>query len=165
MLGIQKIKSNSDGTYIKTPWFRKEIKEKCTQKMDAFLKHRSQKTPETYKPIRNETNSLVRKLKNEHWEKFSKRLEGDFYSTQKQIWRIIRQQRKEIAEIKETNKISEEEWIKYLTELFDRPNEGKVNIVPHIRPNVEVTVNEVETALKSLKNRRSPGQDGLQNEL
>ena len=30
---------------------------------------------------------------------------------------------------------------------------------------MEFTVNEVETALKSLKNRKSPGQDGLQNEL
>ena len=79
-------------------------------------------------------------------------MEGNFYSTQKQIWRVIRQQRKEIAEIKETNKISEEEWIKYLTELFDGPIEGKENIVPHIRQNVEFTVNEVETALKSLKN-------------
>ena len=70
-LGTRKIKSNSDGTYIKTPWFRKEIKEKCKQKRDTCLKHKSQKTPETYqqyKQIRNETNSLVRKLKNKHWE-------------------------------------------------------------------------------------------------
>ena len=55
------------------------------------------------------------------------RLEGNFYS------KVIRQQRKEIAEIKETNKVLEEEWIKYLTELFDGPNEGKVNIVPTLK--------------------------------
>ena len=78
-------------------------------------------------------------------------MEGNFYCTQTQIWRVIRQQRKEIAEIKETKKISEKEWIKYLTELFDGPNEGKVHIVPHIRQNVEDIVNEVKTALKSLK--------------
>lgn len=78
-----------------------------------FIKLASQKTPEIYlhqKEISNETNSLVQKLKNEHWEKFSKGLEGDFYKTQKRNIASNNTTKKR-AEIKKTNKISEKEWI------------------------------------------------------
>lgn len=82
-------------------------------------------------------------------------MEADFHSPQIQIWRVFRQQREVIAEIKERNKISQEEWVKYLTELFDVPKDGKVIIQPYIR-HVRVTINEVETTLKSFKKQEIP---------
>lgn len=45
-------------------------------------------------------------------------MESDFYGLQKQIWKTIRQQRKEINELIQANHINEETWVKYLTKIF-----------------------------------------------
>lgn len=44
--------------------------------------------------------------------------------------RVIRLQRKEKTKIMETNKVLQEEYVKFLTELFKGPNDGRVNIKP-----------------------------------
>ncbi|XP_044766150.1 craniofacial development protein 2-like [Coccinella septempunctata] len=86
-LGERKV--NGTSRRVKnTPWFCEEVKLKCQEKTKAYLKYRSRKTREAYeeyKTIRNETNALVRKKKTEHWEKFSKEMEHDFYGLQKEI--------------------------------------------------------------------------------
>ncbi|CAG9838930.1 unnamed protein product [Diabrotica balteata] len=54
-----------------TSWFRKEIKEKCKEKREAYTKYKTSNTQEsrdTYRRIRNETKQLVRRTKNEYWE-------------------------------------------------------------------------------------------------
>lgn len=57
---------------------------------------------EHYSIVRNETSAMVRQMKKEHWEMFSKRTEDDVYGTQEQIGRFIRTQRKEISDLGET---------------------------------------------------------------
>lgn len=166
-LGTRKIKPKRGPS--KTPWFRNEIKVKCEEKRRAHLDYLTLGTSEsleTYKRIRNETKDLVRRTKNEHWENFSKRLESDFYGQQKQMWRFIRQQRKEVNELVGTNQIEESTWIEYLTELFrgDSTQEnGPQNIT--INESTTITAEEVKETLKKIKNRKSPGQDGIPNEL
>lgn len=53
----------------KTPWFRQEVKTKCKEKRTAYLQYRNNPTTETLQnfiKIRNETKSLVRKVKEEY---------------------------------------------------------------------------------------------------
>lgn len=78
------------------PWFRGEIKKNKTNKQNG--------TNNT-KKIRNEIQHLVMKTKKGHWKTFSKKLESDYYSLQKQMWGFVRQQRKEVNELVETRKM------------------------------------------------------------
>lgn len=169
-LGTRTKKVNNNTKMNKTPWFRPEIKEKCREKKIAYLTYRTLRTQESYeayKRIRNETTALVRQTKNLHWEIFSKRMESDFYGLQKQIWRFIRTQRKEINELVETNHIAKETWINYLSELF-KSEEIEVEInTPEIvtNDNVQIETSDINIALRKMKNRKSPGQDDIPNEL
>ena len=52
-------------------------------------------------------------------------MEEDFYGLQKQIWRLIQTQRKEVNELVETNHITNEKWIDYLSKLFRADNSDK----------------------------------------
>ncbi|XP_048516481.1 uncharacterized protein LOC125502440 [Dendroctonus ponderosae] len=72
-----------------------------------------------------------------------KRLEGDFYGLQKQIWRFIRSHRKEV------------------NELYKTTNTEEITI------NEDATINtsDVENALQNLRSRKNAGQDDIQNEL
>ncbi|XP_045480919.1 uncharacterized protein LOC123685307 [Harmonia axyridis] len=162
---------NMDKGINRTPWFTDEIKKKCSEKKQVYLKYRAQRTPESYeqyKTIRNETNSLIRSAKNSHWEKFSKRMESDFYGLQKQMWRLIRTQRKEINELTEPKHISKETWTKYLETLYKKEEDNiERNNTPAIVTSDSVSVEntDVELALRQLRNRKSPGLDGIPNEL
>lgn len=48
---------------------------------------------------------------------------------------------------------------------MDGMDERKVNIEPYIRQYVEAAINEAGSAFQFLRNRKPPGEDGLQNEL
>lgn len=145
------------------------MKLKCQENTKAYLKYRSRKTRETYeeyKTIRNETNALVRKKKTEHWESFSKEMEHDFYGIQKEIWRMIRGQRKEMKELIEVRHIERDAWINHLKQLYNK-TENLTLETPEIVTNETSQIEEeqIEQTLKKLKNRKSAGKDGIQNEL
>jgi hypothetical protein len=64
-------------------------------------------------------------------------------------------------------KINNEEWMTYFTQMYksdinqtNNNNMMKVNDI-----SVEISKEEVEKTLRSLKNRKSPGEDGITNEL
>lgn len=126
-------------------------------------------TQEQYKKVRNETTALVRQIKNNNWEAFSKRMEKDFYGLQKQIWRMIRTQRKEINDLVENKHIAKETWMKYLRSLYSKNKEENVtgrNISEIVTNNeTQIVPANVQRALRLLKNRKSPGQDSIPNEL
>lgn len=92
------------------------MKEKRKEKKKAYLKYTSIKTQETYdnyKTIRNEAHALVRRMKNDHWERFSKKVEHDFYGQQKEIWRFIKDQRAEVKKLIGPKHIEKDTWIDY----------------------------------------------------
>ncbi|XP_043499919.1 uncharacterized protein LOC122522697 [Polistes fuscatus] len=154
----------------KIPWFCEEIKEQCKKKKQAYLKYLTTRTAEyynAYKNIRNETGTLVRRMKDIHWEKFSKQLEKDFYGLQKQMWRFIRNQKKEIAELIPVSQIDKETWTAYLRDLYKDDQPNTTQGVPDIMINNNISIDEADMrkALYGLKNRKSPGQDGIANEL
>ena len=94
-------------------------------------------------------------------------MEKDFYGLQKQIWRLIRTQRKEVNELVETNHITNEKWIDYLSELFRADNTETELSTPEIVINedIQIGTTDINAALQKLKNKKSAGQDGIPNEL
>lgn len=96
-------------------------------------------------------------------------MERDFYGLQKQMWRMIRTQRKEINELTESKHITKETWVRYLRNLYSKEGEEDTTVrsIPEIRTNNEIQIEptDVQRALRQLKNRKSPGQDSIPNEL
>ena len=82
-------------------------------------------------------------------------MECDFYGLQKQRWRSIRSQKTEVNELVEENQIPKEEDTE---EVLNTPE-----IITN--ENIEIEQQDIQTALQKLKNRKSPGQDGIPNEL
>ena len=92
-------------------------------------------------------------------------MENDYYGLQRQIWRFIRTQRKEISELTETNKIDVDTWTSYLTQLFKTSDNQTLQETPEITTEkVIVTTEEITKALEKLKNRKSLGPDKIPNE-
>ena len=79
-------------------------------------------------------------------------MEKDFYGLQKQIWRLIRTQRKEVNELVETNHITNEKWIDYLSELFRADNTETELSTPEIVINedIQIGITDINAALQKL---------------
>lgn len=68
--------------------------------------------------------------------------------------------------LSQKKKITLETWEIYITELYQGDKtEDEVNITdkPYIGQNIEVTMEEENKIIKSLKSRKSPGPDRIQN--
>ncbi|XP_057656894.1 uncharacterized protein LOC130894222 [Diorhabda carinulata] len=93
-------------------------------------------------------------------------MENDFYGLQKQIWRMIKGQRKvKVNELFDTNQIQKETWVKYLQEVYGNEDESRNEPnIPEITTDEDLQ-KEVQAAIKQLKNRKIPGQDAITNEL
>ena len=87
-------------------------------------------------------------------------MEKDFYGLQKQIWRLIRTQRKEVNELVETNHITNEKWIYYLSELFRADNTETELSIPEIVINevIQIGTSDINAAFQKLKNKKARGR-------
>jgi hypothetical protein len=83
-------------------------------------------------------------------------MENDFYGLQKQIWRMLRNQTKGVREMVQIQKIHNEEWTTYFTQMYksdiNQANNSNVMKVNDI--NVEISEEEVEKTLRSLKKQK-----------
>lgn len=152
-------------------WYCPEIKELAIKKREAYIRYRSSRTPEErirYTDVRNRVNADIKDIKRKYWEQFSSEMEHDLYGAQRKIWGMLRNRRKEIAEYTKTVQIDEETWVEHFTKLHntrrgqdrDRHIEEDGNTETS-----EITIQMVKEAIKNLKNRKSPGQDEIPNEL
>lgn len=153
----------------RTPWFCEEIKSAAKVKKDAFLRYKSNPTPEeydTYKGIRNVVNQEVKEIKEDYWERFTKGMERDFYGAQRRVWGTLRNQRKEVCEFRRVEHVGKEQWHEYFTELYSAGNdEGFEGIDFSNEDTVSITLDMVTRAIHRLKLRKSPGPDGIGNEF
>lgn len=116
---IGKRKVNRNKLKTATPWFDDEIKELAASKKKAFLRYKTKRTQDerkAYVRIRNETNQRIKQIKQNYWERYSKQMESDLYGAQKQIWRTIRSQKKEISETVTITNIQKKRMVETLPE-------------------------------------------------
>ena len=92
-------------------------------------------------------------------------MENDFYRLQ--IWRPIRSQRQKAHELINRNRIPKETWVDYLKNIYGKEHSESDPNNPQIitDDNLVISKKDVKVALKKLKNRKSPGVDGITNEL
>lgn len=150
------------------PWYTEEVKEITREKLQAFLKYKQSKLSqdyEEYKLIRNQVNIKIRKIKQNYWESFTARMEHDFYGLQKQIWRFIRNTRSETNELISTTKISNTEWVEYFSKLFHNNEAPVLDIADTLTQDYEISEEQIIQTIPKLKNRKSPAEDGIYNEL
>ncbi|XP_044749780.1 uncharacterized protein LOC123310377 [Coccinella septempunctata] len=155
------------------PWFTPEIKELAKEKKNAYIKYinnRSHEDYEVYRVVRNRTTNAIKELKKRYWEDFSVEMEHDLYGGQRKIWNMLRKRKKPVNEEVVINAIDQEIWVKYFENLYDTGNDDNNELETQDPPSPyetgdQITLEELQNALKKPKNRKSPGTDQIPNEL
>jgi len=109
------------------------------------------------------------KIKRQCWETFVLRFEHDLHGSQINAYKIIRNLNRTEKDNLQLNPTVDHTWLDYYQKLWtkqfnDNTTEGKCvklteNCVDLIK------MEELETTIKALKARKSPGSDGINNEL
>ena len=109
-------------------------------------------------------NARIREIKEGYWESFTADMEHDIYGVQKKVWKLIRSTKKEVNELVINNKITIHEWEKSFYELYKGTSDDLEPMLD-VREDISLTKEDIEKELRSLKNRKSPGPDGIFNEM
>jgi len=111
----------------------------------------------------------TRKIKSQCWETFVLRIEHDLHGRQINAYKIIRNLNRTEKDNLRLNPIFENTWLDYYQKLWteqfnDNTTEGKRAKLTENCADL-ITMEELETTIKTLKVRKSPGSDGINNEL
>lgn len=96
-------------------------------------------------------------------------MEHDLHRAQKKVWGMLRNRKKPVNEYIQTNTIKPKEWKKHLKTLYEDTEENELE-EPY-RGNEEsemdysITEKAIQQATRKLKNRKTPGPDGITNEM
>lgn len=172
----------------KTPWWTEEVKKAVKEKTGAFRRWMKERTPETrevYEAKRNSANRVKTETKQLKWKQLCDDLEKDLQGNKKLIYQLAKSYRKGRSEkadnIKDMNNgeiLTNPEdinhtWKQYFSSLLNHPIKEETTYVPEPPTEQEVAelrdeminIEEVETAIASLKNGKSPGSDLIPNEI
>lgn len=169
-----------------TAWWTNEIKEQVKEKKIAWKKYlssRSNEDYETYKRKRKTVKTMITEAKKQTWVEFGEKMERDSKGNQKLFYKVMKNMRKTKnitnVNIKDEagNILTEEErimtrWKEYFRKLLNGEdtqtikNENKdKNIQQEETFNEEITKQEIEEALKTLKYGKAPGHDKITTEM
>ena len=111
----------------------------------------------------------TRKIKIQCWETFVSRIEHDLHGHHINAYKIIKNLNRTEKDNLQLNPTAEHTWFDYYQKLWttqfnDNTTEGKLAKLTENCVDL-ITVEELETTIKALKARKSPGSDGINNEL
>ena len=134
-----------------------------------YLTTRSETDKLEYKRLVAIVKRETRKIKRQCWETFVSRIENDLHGRQINAYKIIRNLNRTEKDNLRLNPIVEHTWLDYYQKLWTKPfndntTEGKRAKLTENCVDL-ITVEELETTIKTLKARKSPGSDGINNEL
>ncbi|XP_065172608.1 uncharacterized protein [Atheta coriaria] len=157
------------------PWYTPEVKEITALKRQSYLTYKSNPTTDTfnnYKAVRNSVNTRIREIQKEFWAEFYTKMQMDFYGAQKLIWKVLRSMKREVNEDTTIVSIEDEKLMSHFKTLYGNnithqagtPN--TTNRTSHENTTLlEITEDDTRDAMKELKNRKSPDEENVTNEL
>jgi hypothetical protein len=134
-----------------------------------YLTTRSEADKIEYKRLVAIVKKETRKIKRQCWETFVLRIERDLHGCQINSYKIIRNLNRTETDHLQLNSIVEHTWLDYYQKLRtkqfnDNTTEGKCAKLTENCVDL-ITMEELETIIKALKARKSPGSNGIHNEL
>ena len=165
----------------KTAWWTEEVKHAVKNKMKAFRLWLRNRTPETrleYENQRRTVNITKRQAQATMWENIGNELEQDFGNSKKLLYSMAKSYRGKSAEgtmggLRDKNgnlildiEMKGNRWNEYFSELFNIDAEEDAN-GNYMHQDEDVTVeepislDEIRSALKGMKNNKSAGPDSI----
>ena len=167
-----------------TIWWNHEVWQAIRNKQESFhlwMKERTVERRREYEIYRNIAILVERDAQNEMWKRFGEELEFDFENTRKLLYSMAKKYRSRDTpanRISIKNKEGEilthpediqNRWIEYFGELYNvgaAVEDVEENIIDmEIAQEFPITLQEVKSALKSMKNNKSPGPDNIAIEV
>ena len=107
------------------------------------------------------------KFKRQYWETFVSRIEHALHGRQINAYKIIRNLNGTEKDNLRLNPIVEHTWLDYYQNLWTKQFNDNTTKRAKLTENCVdfVTMEELQTTIKALKARTSPGSDGINNEL
>jgi hypothetical protein len=130
----------------------------------------TRKNFETYKIKRNTANKMVSKTHKESWDRFISRIETDIFGKQNVACKVLKHLNRTDRDTIEINTIEDQKWMEHCKDLWCSTSLQNNNDGPETTPIPSEEIDEIsdkklEQSLKSMKNRKTAGPDGLNSEL
>ena len=111
----------------------------------------------------------TRKIKRQSWETFVSRMEHDLHGRQLNAYKIIKNFNRTEKDNLQFNPITEHTWLDYYQKLWtkqptDTTTEEKSAKLTEKCVDL-ITMEELDATIKTLRPKKSPGLDGINNEL
>src|SRR5215469_5511145 len=178
-IAIKKAANKAIGT--KTKYRRKkglriwneEIRNVIANKRTAYqiyLQNPSEENFEAYKIRRNIAKIILSKTHKESWDRFISRIETDIFGEQSMAYKVLKHLNRTNKDTIEINNIQDQKWINHYKDLWCTNSLQNDNDEPETTSATltgidEISDEELEQSLKSMKKRKAPGPHGLNSEL
>ncbi|XP_054708323.1 uncharacterized protein LOC129218133 [Uloborus diversus] len=160
-LGKSRKKYRKNGLIIWNDDIEKAVKEK-QMAFRNMLQNNTLETREIYKEKRNLAKRIIRNAHQESWDKFISVVENDVHGRQTLAYKILRKLNKEERDNAYINIIKTKEWIDHYRNLWYSPTAAIEFDIGTIDQDIDYSeMNELQEALKSIKNRKAVGTDNL----
>jgi hypothetical protein len=128
------------------------------------------KSFETYKIKRNTVKKIVSKTHKESWDRFICRIETDTFGEQNIAYEVLKHLYGTGRDTIEINTVEDQKRIEHYKNLWFSTSPQNNNDKPETAPTQseeidEISDEELEQSMKSMKNRKAAGPDGLNSEL
>ena len=153
--------------------WNEEIKNATENKRTAYQKYLhnpSEEHFETYKIKRNTAKTIVSKTHKESWDILINRIESNIFGEQSTVCKVLKHLIRTNKDTIEINNIEDQKWINHYKKLWCTNSSHNDNDEPQTTTAPlagidEISDEELEQSLKSMKNRKAAGPDGLNSQL
>jgi hypothetical protein len=118
----------------------------------------------------NIAKTIVSRTHKESWDIFISRIDTDIFGEQNMTYKVLKHLNRTNKDNIEISNIEDKEWIKHYKNLWCTNSPQNNNDKPSTSSTVsteidEISDEELEQSLKSMKNIKAAGPDGLNSEL
>ena len=168
-IGTKKKYRRKKGLRIWIEEIKNAIENKQTP-YQKYLQSPSEENFETHKIKRNITKTIVSKAHKESWDRFISGIETDIFGEKSMAYKVLKHLNRTNKDTIEINNTEDQKWTKHYKNLrcMNSPQNGNDELETATTPSAgidEIPNEELEQSLKSMKNRKAAGPDGLNSEL